>query len=413
MLSQDAIDNLVQPIVTRQQKINEYVISIICRRVKEIGHLLPSDLHRLERLLKMGGDVRKINAEIARQTGLQVKDIKKLIKEVALDGYVDAKPYYDYRHKSFIPFADNVPIQEIVTAIANQTAEEYVNMAKAQAFMLRDLKNPKVLIPTPIAKAYYSVVDEAVQAVQSGVVDYNTAMRRTIKQLADSGLRRVEYNTESGRRYTQRMDTAVRRNVLDGVRAVNQGVQDEVGKQFGADGKEITVHSNPAEDHALVQGRQFSNEEYEKLQGEEDVTFKDVNGKIYQHFDRHIGTLNCRHFTYSIIIGFSNPNFTDAQLKKILADNEKGYTLPNGKHLTMYECTQEQRKMETAIRYAKDGQIAALESGDVELAKQFQAEINERTKKYNAFSKACGLSPKPTKMRVAGYRKISTKSSTK
>ena len=101
MLSEDAIENLVQPIVERQQAINEYVIKIICRRVKEIGHLLPSDLHRLERILQMGGDVKKINEEIARQTGLQVKEIKKLIKEVAIDGYVDAKPYYDY-HRSLL-----------------------------------------------------------------------------------------------------------------------------------------------------------------------------------------------------------------------------------------------------------------------------------------------------------------------
>ena len=409
MLSEYAINNLVQPIVDRQQKINEYVISIICKRVKEIGHLLPSDLHRLERLLQMGADVKKINDEIAKQTGYQVRDIKQLIKEVALDGYIDTKPYYDYRHKAFIPYAQNVPLRRIVNAIANQTAEEYVNMAKAQAFMIRDLKNPKVLKPTPVAQAYYSVIDEAVQAVQSGVIDYNTAMRRTIKQLADSGLRRIEYNTESGRRFTQRMDTAVRRNILDGVRAVNQGVQDEVGKQFGADGKEITVHANPAPDHSAVQGHQFSNEEYEKLQGEEDVSFKDVEGRLYQHFDRHIGTLNCRHFTYSIIVGFSNPNFTDKQLAKILADNERGYTLPNGKHLTMYECTQQQRKMETAIRYAKDEQIAAREAGDEVLAKQAQAEINELTKKYKAFSEACGLSVKTDKMRVAGYRKISTK----
>ena len=409
MLSEEAIEKLAQPIVERQQKINEYVIKMICKRVKEIGHLLPSDVYKLQRLLKMGGDVKKINEEIARQTGLQVRDIKKLIRDIAIDSYMDAKPYYDYRHKPFIPFAQNLPLRRIVNAIANQTANTYVNMAKAQAFMIRDLQNPSVLKPTSIAKTYQSVIDEAVQASQSGVLDYNTAMSRTIQQLADSGLRRVTYNTESGRTYTQRMDTAVRRNILDGIRAINQGVQDETGKQFGADGKEITVHSNPAEDHALVQGHQFSNEEFEKMQSDEDISFKDVQGRLYDHFDRHIGTLNCRHFTYSIIIGFANPNYTDTQLAKILADNEKGYTLPNGKHLTMYECTQYQRKLETQVRYAKDGQMAAQAAGNMDLARKYQAKVNDLTKEYKAFSKECGLSPKPVKMKVAGYRKISTK----
>ena len=191
MLSEDALEKLVQPIIDRQEAINTYVISIIAKRIKEIGGLLPSDIHRLIRILKSGADVRKINAEIAKQTSLQVADIKSLIREVALDAYIDAKPYYDYRHKSYVPFDKNVQLQRVVKAVAKQTADTYVNTAKAQAFMIRDLKHPDTLKPTPIAQTYYSVVDEAVQAVQSGTVDYNTAMRRTLKQLTESGLRRV------------------------------------------------------------------------------------------------------------------------------------------------------------------------------------------------------------------------------
>lgn len=406
MLSEDAIEKLVRPIIARQERINEYVIKTICDRIKEIGSLTPSDAYALGQLLKQGGDVRKINAEIARQTGLQVKDIKEIIREAALDNYIDAKPYYDYRMKPFVPITKNSPIMKIVKAVAEQTAGTYMNMAKAQAFMIRDLKNPKKLIPTSIAKTYYSAIDEAVQASQSGVVDYNTAIRRTVKQLADSGLRYVTYNTESGRTYTQRMDTAVRRNILDGIRAINQAVQDETGRQYGADGKEITVHDYPATDHAPVQGHQFTNEEYEKLQGDANVSFKDVDGVSFDHFDRHIGTLNCRHFTFSIIIGFANPNYSKKELQEILDRNEKGYTLPNGKHLTMYDCTQRQRNLETRIRKAKDGQIAAVAAGDEQLAREYQAQISELQKEYKAFSDACGLTIQPTRIQVSGYRKL-------
>jgi len=406
MLSEDAIQNLIKPIIDRQEKINEYVIKTICDRIKEIGSLTPSDAYKLGRLLKNGGDVRKINEEIARQTGLQVKDIKKIIREVAYDNYKDVRPFYDYRMLPYIPFTRNKPLMEVVKAIAKQTADTYVNMAKAQAFMIRDLKNPTILKPTPVAETYYSVIDEAVQIAQSGTLDYNTAIRRTVKQLADSGLRHVIYNTESGRTYTQRMDTAVRRNVLDGIRAINQAVQDETGRQFGADGKEITVHDYPAKDHAPVQGHQFTNEEYEKLQGEENVQFVDVDGESFDHFDRHIGTLNCRHFTYSIIIGYANPNYSKKELQEILDRNEQGYTLPNGKHLTMYECTQKQREYETRIRHAKDGQIAAVAAGNEELAKEYQAKVSDLQKKYKAFSDECGLNIQPARIQVAGYKKI-------
>lgn len=406
MLSEEAIQRLIKPIIDRQEAINVYVIKTICERIKEIGSILPLDVFKLQMLLKQGGDVRKINEEIALQTGLQVQSIKRIIKEVAKDSYLDAKPFYDYRRLSYVPITENTPIMNIMKAIGQQTAETYVNMAKAQAFMIRDFRNPKILRPTSISQTYYSIIDEAVQAAQSGVLDYNTAIRRTVKQLADSGLRYVTYNTESGRTYSQRMDTAVRRNILDGVRAINQAVQDETGRQYGADGKEITVHDYPAKDHAPVQGHQFTNEEYEKLQGEEDVQFKDVDGQSFDHFDRHIGTLNCRHFTFSIIIGYANPNYNKEELQEILDRNEKGYTLPNGKHFTMYQCTQKQREYETRIRKAKDGQIAAVASGDEILAKEYQARVSSLQKQYKAFSDACGLSIQPERIKVSGYRKI-------
>jgi hypothetical protein len=159
MLSDDSIDKLMQPIITRQENINTYVIKMIAKRVKEIGKLSPSDIYKLERLLKTGGDVKKINKELATLTGLQVQDIKKLIKTVAEDAYLDTKPYYDYRHKSFIPFEENVSLQRVVKSIAKQTSDTYINLSKSQAFMIRDLKNPKILKSTTIAKTYQTVID--------------------------------------------------------------------------------------------------------------------------------------------------------------------------------------------------------------------------------------------------------------
>lgn len=402
MLSENAIDNLMQPIIERQEAISNYVIEVIAQRVKEIGHLLPSDVYKLERLLKTGGDVRKINKMLAKMTGLQEKEIKKLIREVAVDSYKDAKPFFDYRHKPFIPIVENIALQRVVKAVEKTTLGTYRNLSQSQAFMIRDLKNPTKLKPTKIAQTYQTVIDEAVQAVQSGTLDYNTAMRRTMKQLADSGIRYVEYNPESGRRYTQRLDTAVRRNLLDGIRAVNQGVQDEVGKQYGADGKEITVHAMSAPDHEPIQGHQFTNEEYEKLQNGK--PFEDLQGEKFDAIARPIGMWNCRHFTYSIICGVNKPNFTKEQLKQMIKDNHKGYTDKSGKHYTKYECTQRMREMETEIRRHKDRYLAMSAAGDTEGAKAERAIISGMNKQYKAFCTACGLKPQMDRARVSGYK---------
>lgn len=402
MLSDDAIENLVQPIIDRQESINAFVIELIAKRVREVGGFSPSDINRLKLLVQMGSDIRLINEELAKLTNLQVRDIKSLIKQVAIEDYIDAKPFYDYRHKSFIPYNDNKELQQLVSAIANQTANTYVNISNSSAtgFIIRDPQTPNVLRFQSIEGTYQSVIDEAVQAVRSKTVDFNTAVRRTIRQLADSGVRRIVW--DSG--YTQRLDSAVRRNVLDGVHAVRQQVQDEIGRQIGANGKELSAHANSAVDHEPIQGHIFTNEEYNKLQNES--SFQDVKGTVFGAIRRAIGMWNCGHWAKSIIIESYKPRYTDAQLKKFIDDNHAGYTTSTGRHFTMYECKQYQRQLETKIRYAKEHQIAFRASGDRKQAELYQSKINDLLTQYKMFSNACGLKPQMLRTRVPDYHRI-------
>ena len=405
MLSEDAIENLMRPLIDRAEQINIFVIETIAARIKQIGEAKPSDLYKLEQLIKTGADIALIEKELSRLTKLQLIDLQNLLYRVALENYFDAKWFYEYRKMTFIPFKENEPLQRAVQAISRETGNTFKNLSNSRAtgFLIRDLRNPTKLKFQSIGDTYKSVVDEAIQAAQGGIIDYNTAMRRTMTQLVNSGVRRLTW--DSG--YTQRLDTAVRRNVLNGIRAVNQQMQDLVGEQFGSDGKEISVHLFSAPDHEPVQGHQFKNEEYEKLQSAE--TFEDVDGEVFDPIERAIGMWNCRHYTFSIIVGATKPNYTKEQLEELKKRNAAGYQLPNGKRLSMYECTQYQRELETKVRKYKDGQIAARASGDMELAKKYQAKINQATAEYKAFSTACGLSPKTNRMSVSGYEKISVK----
>ena len=401
MLSENTIDHLVQPIVTRQEAINTQVLTSIALSVREIGQLSPSDIKRMKLLVEMGADIRQLNAEIARLSNMQVKDIKSLIKTVAINTNIDAKPLYDYRHKSFIPYERNSKLQNFVKIVGNRTAGTYTNLAnsKATGFLIRDLKNPNSLKFQSINDTYKSVIDEAIQSVQSGV-DYRTAMRRTLKQLSDSGVRRLSW--DSG--YTQRLDTAVRRNILEGVRAIQQATEDLIGEEIGADGKELSVHINCALDHEPFQGHQFTNEEWEKLQNSEN--FKDVDGEQFSGVERVIGMWNCRHIGRSIIIGVTKPMYTKEKLQEFIRDNHEGYVLPNGKRITMYECTQMQRQMETRIRYAKDEQIVFQKSGNIEAAKIAQQKVIQYQQQYKSFSKACGLPIHKDRIAVTGYKRM-------
>ena len=76
MLSEEALEKLILPFLLRQEHINNYVINQIAKRIKEIGTMSVSDSYRLERILKMGGDVKKINKELAILIFLSLKLVK-------------------------------------------------------------------------------------------------------------------------------------------------------------------------------------------------------------------------------------------------------------------------------------------------------------------------------------------------
>ena len=399
MFSQNALDILIQPILNRQETINIYVIKKIVARLMDVKTLRPSDLKTLKNLVAMGADIRAINAEIARLSDLQVKDIKSIIRTVAIDSYMDAKPFYDYRYKSFIPFNENKDLQRVVKVVGDMTAKSYVNLSNSKAigFLVRDPKNPTKTKFQSLAKTYQQTIDTAIQAIQSKTMTPEEAIRKATKELLNSGLRRLYW--ESG--YNQRLDTAVRRNILDGVREINQRIQDEIGKQINADGKELSAHANSAPDHEPFQGHIFTNAEWDKLQSSDD--FKDIDGKKFMGVDRIIGVWNCHHIAYSIVIGAKKRRYTKEQLQKFIDDNHSGYTLKNGKHLTMYECTQVQRRLETRIRYAKEEQMLMAEIKDKARADLARKNVQDLIAEYRLFSSSCGLKTNMRRAEVPGY----------
>lgn len=402
MLSEKSIENLIQPLLNRHSQIEGVVLSAIAERLKDISTMTPSDIYKLERLLKSGADTRKINKQLAKLSKLSENDIKKIIKTVAKDSYNDVKPFYDYRNKSFIPFNENTDLQRKIKAIERVTLAEYTGLSNSTAFMLRDLANPLIIKPTKISKVYNTVIDNAIQSVVSGLDSYNQVIPNSIKQLVNSGIQTVEYTTEEGKKHYVRLDTVVRRNILDGIRNVQQEVQNITGEQFGANGVEISVHQFSAPDHEPVQGHQLTKEEFEKMQLGED--FEDVDGVKFKGFDRPIGLWNCRHISSNIVIGHKTPNYTKEQLEQIKQNNANGIEITNKKgekeKRSMYWCTQKQRDYELKIKQNKEGQAMAEKAMQDDLAQKYNNKVVKLQNEYIAFCKKCGLKPRFDKTRI-------------
>lgn len=388
MLTDEQLADALDLIDSRYRKVTALYLGKVGETINKIGHLNQSSINLLIQLREMGVSVEKINRVLRKTTNLTQRDIKKLYRKAAKEAVTDAR--FSYVSKGVEP--DSGRWDALVENLWMQTSGAMDNLANS----------------TAIAGAYRDVIDDAVQAVTMGVADYNSAIRDTVRRIGRAGLQ-VEYESTyiaaDGRlkHRRRRLDSAVRQNVLDGIRQVQQKAQELIGEEIGADGVDITAHPNSAPDHEPVQGRRFDLVNFQRMQT--GLDFEDVDGNHYEGFERPITQWRCRHLIYYILLDVTKRMYTDEQLQKWSAKNQKGCTI-DGKHYTNYQATQLMRNLETEIRRQKDTAILAKASGDDQLRRECQSNINKLTQKYKAVAEAADLKTRFEKTRVEGFEPL-------
>lgn len=393
MQDNEKLDLVLERFYQRFNKCNTKVLKKIGEAIKQIGEVSPSEVYQLGQELKYGMELDDLLEELARISGKSVLDVDRLLDRVAEENMDFAEKYYKAKNKEFVDYKNNEPLQRYVESIKQETYGTFKNLANSTnvGFTLKDQNGNTIF--KPFKDAYRDVIDEAIYNVSSGVKDYQSAMRNVINQLADSGVKIHEESVAYRSGYNRRIDSSVRQNILEGVRKVNIGIQEQIGNEIGADGVEISVHFPCAEDHLDIQGRQYSKKEFER---------------VNSYLDRPIGEYNCRHFIFSIIRGIDEPQYSRNALFKMRQRNNETVEY-EGKTYNKYEATQVQRRLETAIRKQKDRQIIARSSGDKDGIAKAQQKISQLTQKYNEFSNLAGLDTYKNRLSVTGYRRVSTK----
>lgn len=384
------LDKTLERYYNRYNKYNEKVLKTLGKAIKEIGDMNPSEVHQLAQQLKYSEDIEKLTQELADITDKSTEDINKLFDKFAEENVEFAEVYYKIKNKEYIPYEDNIQLQRMVQAIAHTTSDQMINLSNTRTigFVYKDgFGNTSF---KDLQKTYYDLIDEAVYKVATGTTDYQSAMRNVMNSLADSGIRTHEEKIGYKSGYSRRLDSAIRQNVLEGLRKINMDIESQVGNQIGANGIEISAHFPCADDHLDIQGRRYTKEEFEKL-----------NSNLM----RPIGEYNCKHFIMPVVIGVDDPMYSQHRLWKWKQQSYEKIEY-DGKRYTPYEATQMQRKLETAIRKQKDRQIIARASGDKEGVRIAQQKISELTTKYNDFSNAMNMDTYKNRLTVSGYRRV-------
>lgn len=368
------------------RELEQRIMSDVVRRIKINGEVTRAADWQITRLAQLGESKREIKKTIKDTLGLSTKEINHLYKDIIRKGYERDAELYKYKGKTQIPFADNHELQQLIGAVSNQTNSELKNITQSLGFAKRGADDK--LTFTPVADYYHKTLDSAMLDISSGAFDYNTVLKRTVKEMTNSGLRTVDYATG----WSNRVDVAARRAVMTGMSQLTAKVNDSNAEQLGTDTFEVTAHGGARPEHQEWQGKWYTKDELESICGLGEVT--------------GLCGANCYHDYYPVVPGISKPTYTPEEIEEFNRKENEPVEY-NGKTYTKYEATQRQRKLETTMR-AQRQEIKLLKEGGASEDDLIAARSRYRgtSAEYARFSKAMDLPQQRERVTVDGLGNI-------
>lgn len=249
----ELLDALPEELAELYRSLEDTLLDEICTRLNLADQLNEVTVQDIRALRSHGISLDEIKKAIQETTGLSDEKLDALLKEV-----VERNQQY---YQELIDIAKVTAPEQLVDAAAigaimRQTKNDFKNLTASMGFLVD--KGRTMLEP---AKAYQWALDNAAMQVQSGAVSYNQAIRNAVKQLADSGIKTVSY--ESG--HVDQIDVAARRAVMTGVNQLNQKYREQSLDYLETDLVEVTAHlgarnidgPNGWENHAKWQGKVY------------------------------------------------------------------------------------------------------------------------------------------------------------
>ena len=381
----EILDALPEELAELFRALEITLLEEICSRLKAADELNEVTVQDIRALRSHGIDLKAIKKAISETSGISKTKLDKLLDDVVER---NQQYYTDLIDLAHITQPETLVDAAEVAAIRAQTLDTFRNLTASMGFLV---DNGRTMLPP--AKAYQHALDAAEMMIQSGAISYNEAIKRSVKELADSGLRTVNY--ESGHR--DQIDVAARRAVMTGVSQICAKYTEQSAEYLETPYFEVSAHSgardkpgpSPWSSHKDWQGRIYS------------VRVGDIYPSIYDvcglgAVDGLEGA-NCRHRRFPWVEGVSERTYTDEQLAHI--DDGLGCTF-EGKTYTAYESTQMQRRVEREVRKLKREKAAYKAAGLREEEQAVNIRMRRVNAKYKAFSAAAGLPEQRERMKV-------------
>lgn len=372
----ELLDALPEELAKLYRGLEDTLLDEICSRLKAADQLNEVTVQDIRALRSHGIDLKEIEKAIRQTSGISEQKLNKLLDDVVER---NQKYYTEIIDLAHVTQPETLVDAATVDTIRRQTLDTFRNLTASMGFLV---DAGRTMLPP--AKAYQWALDNAVMQIQSGAISYNQAIANVVRQLADSGIKVVDY--ESGHR--DQIDVAARRAVMTGVNQICAKYTEQSAEYLETPYFEVSAHAgardipgkSPWSSHKAWQGLVYS------------TRSNDIYPSIYDvcglgAVDGLEGA-NCRHRRNVWVEGVSERTYTDEQLEHI--DDGLGCTFDE-KTYTAYEATQMQRRVERQIIKQKRFVTAYKASGQMNEYHAAKAKLTRLNSKYKAFSEAAKL----------------------
>lgn len=366
-------------------ELQDRVFSDVVRRINKTGKVTSTADYQINKLQIIGNSTEFIENEIKRLTGMTDPEIWELYDKVLEWEYVRNRDAYEQINGDFVPLEENEQVQQWAQAIIKQTQNEIKNITQSLG-MTVDIGGGKKTF-TPLAEYYQKYLDRACIDIVTGSFDYNTVLRRVIKEMTSSGLQTIDY--ASG--WKNRAPVASRRAVMTGVSQLSAQINQMVAKDLNVDTYEVTWHSGHRPDHWW---------------GGQIYTYRELQDICHLGEVTGLCGANCYHSYYAFIPGVSVRTYTDDQLQE-MEEKEKEIHTWQGKEYNAYQASQMQRKMETKMR-AQRARVKQLKNGKASEDDIMNARIRylNTLHQYHGFSRQMKLPEQMERVYMDGLGRI-------
>lgn len=386
MFTPSELEGMPKAMEKYASELETHIMEDIVRRIKINDSITRSADWQIYRLRQMGKSTEYIQQQIKKFLDVSNEEIERLYNEVIETGYARDEEIYTKVGKEFIPFQENDELQQAILGAINQSKEEMVNFTQSMGFTL-EMPDGKTVF-TPLATYYQEKLDSAFMGILNGSFDYQSILSKTVKEMTKSGLRTVDY--ASG--HYNRIEVATRRAVMTGITQVTGKINEQNAEKLGTDKFEISWHATARPSHQDWQGRVF--------------TYNELITKCGLGTVTGLCGANCYHSYYPFIDGVSVRMYTDEQLEKMNAEENKPRKY-NGKEYTSYTATQRMRQLETKMR-AQRKEITLLKAGGAEdeLLTEKRCKYRATSEEYKKFSAAMNLPEERQRVTIDGAGRV-------